>query len=405
MRVLHLSTFFDPHLGYEEFYTAKYMAKKGLDVTVLTTKVSNDNKIKYNEKYETHESGFKIIRLPCIFRYGSDFVFMKGFMKTFRQQKPDLVYMHGSRLPQYAKIAHLKKDDSFLLFVDHHDFFFPGHAMQPMSKNLRSVFAKLEYHYFRRLISRYILKNADKVFSVTEVCRDHLVQYLKVSDDKIVPMEFAVDTEMFYYDEKMRNKVRQNYNVSPTDFLLNMTGIITRRKKFQKIVELMTLLQRQNLKKPIKLIIVGYFRDHNYEKEIMNLIRKHNISEHIIFTGAVAKEQIKGFYSAADAAFWLENNSITILEAMACGCVVLVPDMQLGHLVDGNGYTFEPGNIRQLSEAIINIINLDWQTFYKKKVRSMDLVKAKHNYETYVDKILYEYEIYRKNPPINKGTV
>jgi len=392
MRVLHLSTFFDPHLGYEEFYTAKYMVKKGLDVTVLTTNVSNDNKIKYNKKYETHESGFKIIRLPCIFRYGSDFVFMKGFMKTFRQQKPDLVFMHGSRLPHYARVARLRKKNTFLLFVDHHDFFFPGHSMEPIKKNIRSAFSKFEYHYFRRFLSHYILKNADKIIPVTQVCRNHLINYLKVNNDKILPMEFAVDTELFYYDEKMREKIRQKYAISPTDFLLNMTGIITRRKKFEKIVELISLLQSQKLKKHVKLIIVGYFRDHDYEKEIMNLIQKQGISKQIIFTGAVTKEQIKNYYSASDAAFWLENNSITILEAMACSCIVLVPDMQLAHLVDGNGLVFEPGHIKQLLNAIIDTVNLSPVDIQNKRKKSVDLVKTKHNYGLYVDEILDQYE-------------
>jgi len=392
MKVLHLSTFFDAHLGYEEFYTAKYMAKKGLDVTMLTTNVSNDNKIKYSEKYETHENGFKIIRLPCIFRYGSDFVFMKDFIKTFHRQKPDLVFMHGSRLPQYARVARLRKKDTFILFVDHHDFFFPGHSMQPMKKNIRSAFSKFEYHYFRRFISRSILKKADKIFPVTKVCKDHLLNYLKARKDKILTMEFPVDTELFYYDEKMRKKIRLKYGISPNDFLLNMTGIITRRKKFKKIVDLLLLLQRQKLKHRVKLIIVGYFRDNDYEKEIMNLMQKQGVSEQIIFTGAVPKEQIKDYYSASEAAFWFENNSITILEAMACACVVLVPDMQLAHLVDGNGLVFEPGNIIQLLNAIIDTVNLSPGEIQNKRKRSVDLVKTRHNYSSYVDTILDEYE-------------
>jgi len=168
MKTVHLSPFFDSQLGYEEFYTAKYMAKRGWDVTIVTTDVSNDNSIKYPDHIELDENGFKIIRLPCLTRYGSDFVIMKKFLKTFLPLQPDLVFMHGSRLPQYTQIAKMRKKNNFVLFVDHHDFFFPVHSMQPMKTNLRNLAAKIEYpklSYKNKMLD----KKASKCLNIKEL--------------------------------------------------------------------------------------------------------------------------------------------------------------------------------------------------------------------------------------------
>ena len=96
--------------------------------------------------------------------------------------------------------ARMRKRRKFILFVDHHDFFFPGHSMMPLKKNIRNIFARIEYHYFRRFLSKYILKTADKIFPVTEVCKDHLISYFKIPETKIISMDFAVDTDIFYFD-------------------------------------------------------------------------------------------------------------------------------------------------------------------------------------------------------------
>ena len=392
MRVVHLSPFFDMHLGYEEFYTAKYMSKKGWDVTILTTKVSNDNSIKYTKPAETTQYGFKIIRLPCLFRYGSDFVYMKQFRKTFCLLKPDLVYMHGNRLPQYKKIVKMRKKKKFVLFADHHDFFYPGHSMMPSRNSIRNLSARIEYHYFRRFISKYILNRVDKIFPVTKVCKDHLTAYFKIPETRIVPMELPVDAELFYFDKKKRNEIRKDLKLTENDFVLNFTGIFTRRKKFEKIINLIHELKKENLDKKITILIVGYFREKDYENEIKEQIKKSGFSDCVYFVGKVQKENIKDYYSATDAAFWLENNSISILEAMACGCIVFVPDMQLSHYVNGNGIVFEPGNILQLSNEISKFSKLSQKDLEIKKTKSLELVKNKHNYEIYVDKIFHEYK-------------
>lgn len=66
--------------------------------------------------------------------------------------------------------------------------------------------------------------------------------------------------------------------------------------------------------------------------------------------------------------------------------------MQLSHYVNGNGIVFEPGNISQLSNEISKFSKLSQKDLEIKKTKSLKLVKNKHNYEIYIDKIFHEYK-------------
>jgi glycosyltransferase involved in cell wall biosynthesis len=391
VRAVHLSPFFDMDIGYEEFYTAKYMARAGVDVTVLTCDRSNDGTRRYARGREKTKEGFEIRRLPLVFRYGSDFVLMRRFARAIRELKPDLVFMHGSRVPQYLGVARRKERDGYALFVDHHDFFFPGHSMMPEKKSMRNRIASLEYRTVRKSLSSRILSRADRILPVTGVCRDHMEKFFGISDERVIEVEFAVDTEVFRFEEAERERIRSEIGVTDEDTVFNFTGVITRRKRFDKIVDLACSVRNRIRGGRALFLIVGYFRDPRYGEEISALIESRGASSLFHFTGKVPKEEIRDYYSASDAAFWIENNSISILEAMACRCVVFVPRMQLSHLVDGNGDVFDPGDIERLSGHMCALAGMKPAERARLGERSLDLVESRHSYGRYVDLILDHY--------------
>jgi len=393
MRVTVLSTFFDPDIGYEEFYTTKYMASRGWDVTMLTTDVSNDGKTVYSCGEEETPYGFRIVRLPCLFRYGSDFVFMRRFTRAFESSEPDLVFMHGSRLPQYLKAARRCSKNKRVLFVDHHDFFYPGHAMRPLVRSFRSLLARLEYHRVRRPLSKAILKRADRIIPVTRICAEHLTGYLDVPKEKLIEPEFAVDREIFHFDSERRKALRSEWRLGKTDFLLNFTGVITRRKAFEKLVDLALALKEE---RSLRFLVAGYFREGSYEREMAALIRERGLADSFIFTGRISKDEVRDYYSASDGALWIQNNSVSILEAMACGCIVFVPRMHLAHLVDGNGRVFEPGDVSELRNAVREVLHMSGQARQKMRDRSIRLVLERHDYGKYIDLIQKEYTACRR---------
>ena len=93
--------------------------------------------------------------------------------------------------------------------------------------------------------------------------------------------------------------------------------------------------------------------DLDYMKELRDLTKKLNIEKKIIFTGFVKKDNVKDYFSAADIGVWPGNNSVSIMEAMACKLPIVMVDLQLSHLVRyNNGLKFPQHNKEKLKEAL-----------------------------------------------------
>lgn len=396
INIVSLSSIFDPEIGYEDFYTAKYMAKLGHNVTVLTSDIGSDFQKVFPVGEALHPSGIRILRLPHSVKYGSDFIYTKGFKKTLKSLNPDLVYMHNARQLNYLAVSDLHKKMDFVFLADHHDFFFPGHSMRPLQKSFRNLFAQADYHFFRRFIGKSVFKNADAVFSSTKVCYDHLIDYFKVPKEKIVPLEFAVDKEVFYFDEASRRRIREEYRIVGSEFVLAFTGIFTRRKKIEKIVDMLRAIREQGLIAQVKILMVGYFTDESYRNEIESMLKAEEFESRVIFTGKIKKDDLRFYYSACDAVFWIENNSISILEAMACSCIVFVPNMQLAHYVKDNGKVFEVNDIAGLVGAIRECILKGLEELRRMRDRSLELIELEHSYIRNTERIMETYELCRK---------
>jgi glycosyltransferase involved in cell wall biosynthesis len=104
-----------------------------------------------------------------------------------------------------------------------------------------------------------------------------------------------------------------------------------------------------------KLVIVGRGPA---KPKLEKLTKKLNLQNKVAFKGFVPEKLKPLYYSAADAlviASKSETQGLVVVEAMACGTPVIgvnsgaIPEM----IEDGkNGYLFEPGNVKELTEKI-----------------------------------------------------
>jgi glycosyltransferase involved in cell wall biosynthesis len=155
----------------------------------------------------------------------------------------------------------------------------------------------------------------------------------------------GVDTTIFFKkndNDKTRNEIRNFYGVKDTDFLLMNIGAMTRNKGIIHI--LFTLHKLVNIKKlkQFKLLLKGMgdlyetksFLEHYFnEFSKSGIINKDQITNlltnHIIFTDkTLSYENINNLFNAADlyiSPYLAEGFNLTVLEALASGCNILVP--------------------------------------------------------------------------------
>ena len=109
-----------------------------------------------------------------------------------------------------------------------------------------------------------------------------------------------------------------------------------------------------------QLAIVGHGRDKKYVAQLHLLAAELGISGDLVFVGGVQLEETVPFYQAADAYVnpsFNETFSLPILEAMACGCPVVVSDIScLPETAGGAALLCDPSDPASIARAIVEAV-------------------------------------------------
>ena len=77
----------------------------------------------------------------------------------------------------------------------------------------------------------------------------------------------------------------------------------------------------------------------------------------MIFNGFAKRKELPIYYSMADVGVWPANNSVSIIEAMACKLPIVMVDWQMPHLVShNNGFKFPFDDKKTLKKYLIKLI-------------------------------------------------
>ena len=352
MRIAHVIGYFQPEFGYEEYFTAREQANMGYEVHVVCAdRIARFEGMSQVQRLISRGTetvdGIQVHRLKTLFEPYGDMIFVKGLKKKLKEINPDVV--HGHTVTQLPSIlAGLwSKEIGYKYFVDHHDFFYYGHPLNPIERNLKQKVAKLEYKWVRKYLSRIALKSARKVIAVADVCKSHLIDFHKVSQDQIFLNNLAVDTDRFHFDETKRKRVRSQLGILDNEFVLIFSGMVNPRKRVHLLVDVLSHFKN----KPIRLLMVIRGEKQNVD-QLKLQFEEAGLKEKVIFVENAKSDQMADYYSASDTAVWIANNSVAILEAMACHLPVIVPKMQLAHFVSGNGVLIDEGNVEECIKAV-----------------------------------------------------
>lgn len=361
MKIVHIMGYFVPELGYQEYYIAKEHKKMGHDVYVIASdmlypfsnikKMFTDAGIKYTgrkrKKSYSIVDGLKVHWLPHFIEY-NDFILCKEVKKTLEKIKPDIVFAHESRQGLTCQAAFYKDDLGFKLVVDQHDFYhkIPG--------KIKTIVRNIEYFGFRKFLIDYNFRKADKIIAVTKPTREFLIKTHKIKPKKIELIELGVDTNLYHYRKKEAIKLRKKLGIKEDESVLMFVGTIFRRKNLELLMESFNEIYK-NCKS--RLLIVGE-GDKEYMNELKNLARKLRLGNKIIFNGFAKRKELPIYYSMADVGVWPANNSVSIIEAMACKLPIVMVDWQMPHLVShNNGFKFPFNDKKMLKQYIVKLIN------------------------------------------------
>lgn len=346
MKIVHLMYWYCKDMGYQENFLPAEQAKLGMDVYIITSnllpffKGINEDSRKLDPGI-FKEKDVKIYRLPTIFEIkdGGQLI-LKGVKKKLNEIKPDIVHSHGAFTFTTIYAIHYQKKFKYKLFIDDHSHTGNFHI------------DKLHKRIFILLAKRYIERTRNRInclFPVQYSSKNILKKYFPNIKKKV--LHLGANDKFFYPSNELRQLFRDKLGVMENELLIITSGKLDEDKDITYLLD--AFLELEYNERYFLLIIGNGTLE--YMKKLKQRVKNCNIPERIIFIDFLKNQDLNKYYNAADIGIWPGNHSIGVIEAIATGLAVIVPESDIGYRIlfqNKAAIGFKRRNIKSLQNSI-----------------------------------------------------
>lgn len=188
-----------------------------------------------------------------------------------------------------------------------------------------------------------------------------------------------------------RKNIRSRFGYTDREFVLLWLGIFMPHRRLEDAIKGVYQLRCRGVH--VRLLLAGSDRCHpDYCDSLQKLVHALNLADQVTFAPRVRDEEIRDFYAACDA-FVFPNDQQTwglvVLEAMACGCPVLVSQGAGVHEVLQDGFTaslFPPRRPDILADKIEALMD-DCQFRDDLAKNGMRVARETYNWDRFAEQI------------------
>lgn len=360
------------------FNLRKALMKMGHTVYIVTV---NNSIIKH--EYDEKEKILKLPGIPVgIYNYRFSEIYSISTIKIIKKWNLDVIHSHTEfGVGIFARI--LSKQFKIPLVHTYHTLY--EDYTHYITHN---HFDKLSKNIVKNLTKLYCVKTAkETIVPTNKIYKLFKEKYMIDKNINIIPS--GIDVDRFYKENVSHTKVEQikkKYGITKQDFTIIFVG----RLATEKNIEFLLNAERKMIEKKIfntKLLIVG---DGPEKEKYINIARKLNIFDKVIFTGKIKQEEIQYYYQCADAFVTASNSEtqgLTVIEAMASEVVpICINDMAFLEMVPKKSIF---SNQEEYINQLITFANNDkLREEYKVEIRKK---AEEYSSKRYAEKVLDVY--------------
>jgi glycosyltransferase involved in cell wall biosynthesis len=280
----------------------------------------------------------------------NNLLFTHEAVQEIQNQQPDVIYQRYSRFSWAGIAASLRTGRPLFLEYNGSEVWVGRYWDRVGMLGLLERYERLN------------LKAAARVFVVSEVERQNLLR-AGVEDEKIVVNPNGVDAERFQPNIGGKH-ARRELGIAEDETLIGFVGTFGPWHGVLALAEAINLIPKDAR---VRFLMVGSgaLRD-----EVKRILREANVEQRVILTGAVEHERVPVLLDACDVLASphvpLEDGSAffgsptKLFEYMAMGKGIVASRLgQIGDVLadEETALLVEPGNARELSEAIMRLVN------------------------------------------------
>lgn len=358
MKIIIITYYFEPRLGYQEPNLARELGKLGHDVYVVTSNKRYPSAAIYESLSDSIgeritregffiEDGIKVVRLKSRCEVCNR-TWLRNLEKTITKIGPDVAQVIDLTRFSAIRIPILKwrKRLRFKLIYDDHMVY---------SVARKDLVGKIFYFLFRVIFRPLCLRQGDAFVGVTEETRGFMHRECGIPLSMIEVVPLGVNHHLFTHDETSRKHIRNQYNISEDDVVFIYAGKVVRDKGPHLLIDAGLKLFGKHEK--CKVFVLGD-GDEQYINEMKHKVTKRGFGGHIIWHKAVRNKELYKFYSAADVGVWPLQESMTMLEAASCNLPIIVRNsLSLrDRISNDNGCGYREGSIEDLAKCMYQLL-------------------------------------------------
>ena len=363
LRIAMIFYSFPRDMGYSITMLARYLTRLGADVHYVATDLpvyhkSEDARSAYNQFSAdstmtpgTTES-YDGYTVHCIgHRYVFGVPMFIGLFDKLRQIRPDIVqlYINAGWVPIQTAAAKVRL--GFKLYSAAHTTV----SVFPLARRVTRPWDSewLSNLLTRAIPGRVVSAFTEKCYAATGDCAEVATRFYGMPSNKIVIAPLGVDTERFYpartaAEVAMRASIRSELGFTDGEVVCIYTGQFTSAKNPVILARAIAMLRARRV--PVRGLFIGNGPQRD---------------ELIACDGCVVlpfrpHRELPTYYRASDVGVWPTQESMSMLDAAACGLPIIVNDTLLAHeRIDGNGLTYRLNDVADLADKIGVLVDPD----------------------------------------------
>ncbi|HPU30014.1 MAG TPA: glycosyltransferase family 1 protein [Syntrophorhabdaceae bacterium] len=312
--LLHLKDKQDVYLFYYGYLSRKLFCmsdRKGSDVIQITKKV--------------------IKNIPCGRRV------IKKILNFFKLRDVDLYFE-----PNFIPDIKLKTKATVTTV---HDFSFTKREWTPKDR----------YEFFNQNFISHIYQSS-VIITPSEYIKKELLNTIAFSEDRVVAIHHGIDHNVFNTNHANNNeKGIVVETIKKYGHYILYVGAIQPRKNIKGLIKAYSILP-QSFQKELPLFIVGY---EGWNNKVVDEMIKKNKNILILDSVSNNNELAELYKNASVFVFpsFYEGFGFPPLEAMACGCPVVVSNTSsLPEVCGDAAYYVDPHNTESIAKGIISVV-------------------------------------------------
>jgi len=358
MRIAVVSAFFSDGMGYTENCLPRALAKLGHDVHVVTS-VFNvyGNTADYERTYQdflgprrnpvgtTLVDGVQVHRLDAHLLGG--YVKLEGLSRTIRDLRPDIVHSLEIASLETFELAALRPRANFELFCETHQHM---SVVRPYLKDAHGHLLRKAIYRLTRTLPTFLASLAvNTCYAIAPDCVEVATRFYGVPLSKVKMQSLGADTDLFRpceltEDVAARQRLRARLGFENDDVVCVYSGRFSEEKNPLLLARAIDRLAdaRPRLR--------GLFIGQGVQQERIAACRN------VVIVPFMQHRELAEHYRAADIAVWPTQESMSMLDAAACGLPLVVSDT-VGEMdrVTGNGLVYRENDVASMADKLTSL--------------------------------------------------